>query len=104
MNSVESFEGILRQWAVSTPSVRRVWIFGSVAKENTNPSDLDVAVELDAAEPTLFWMEHAAEWRSKLQALLLIKLQLEYFDRKGSTPTISKGLSDGKRLVYERVS
>jgi len=104
MNSVESFEGILRQWAATAPSVRRVWVFGSVAKGKMSPSDIDVAVELDAAEPTLVWLDNVSEWRSKLQALLPIKLQLEYFDPKGSTPTISKSLSEAKCLIYERAS
>lgn len=75
-----------------------------MAKNKDNPRDLDVAVELDAAEPILFWIDHAPKWRSKLQALLPIPLDLEYFDPQGSTPTISKGLSEAKHLVYERTS
>jgi predicted nucleotidyltransferase len=104
VNSIASFKTALGQWASSDPAVRRVWIFGSVAKGKPNPADLDVAVELEASDPTQYWMDHSTQWRRELQALLPISLQLEYFDPRGSTPTISNGLAEAKCLAYERAS
>jgi predicted nucleotidyltransferase len=104
VNSITEFENILRKWAASASSVRRVWIFGSVAKGKSNPRDLDVAVEIDASEPTQFWIDHASMWRRELEAQLPITLQLEWFDPDGTTPTISRGLAEANRLVYERAS
>jgi predicted nucleotidyltransferase len=104
VNQRAAFENVLVQWAVSASSVRLVWVFGSVAKGKENPGDLDVAVELDAEEPQLFWTDHVSGWRRELQAQLPLKLQLEWFDPHGTTPTISRGLAEGKWLVYERAS
>ena len=104
MNGVTDFEATLKHWATSAASIHRVWIFGSVAKGSPEPRDLDVAVELLAVEPFQLWMSHVAEWRRELQAQLPIKLQLEWFDPNGGTPTIAAGLAEAKRLVYERAS
>ena len=79
-------------------------VFGSVAKGSRNPNDLDVAVELDTRDPVLLWSDNASGWRRELQAQLPIKLQLEWFDPSGGTPTISRGISEGARLIYERAS
>jgi predicted nucleotidyltransferase len=102
-SSVE-FANVLRSWAARESSVRRVWIFGSVAKGSENPRDLDVAVELEAEEPQLLWSDHALRWRRELQSQLPIKLDLEWFAPDGSTPTISKGLAEASSLVYERAT
>jgi len=104
VNGVTEFEATLKNWATSAASVRGVWIFGSVAKGSGEPRDLDVAVELADAEPFQLWMSHVADWRRELQAQLPIKLQLEWFDPDGATPTIAAGLAEAKRLVYERAS
>jgi predicted nucleotidyltransferase len=102
VDSVEQFESVLKEWASSAPSVRRVWVYGNAAKGSANPNDLDVAVELDTSDPVLLWSDRASGWRRELQERLPTKLHLEWFDPDGTTPTISVGLSEGARLIYER--
>ncbi len=104
MSSVARFEGSLRQWATSQAAVRRLWVFGSVVKGAADPSDLDIAVEIDASDPTLFWIDHGTQWQCELQALFPIKVDLVLFEPTGGSPTVAKGLSEAKWLAYERAS
>ena len=109
MRDPEQFGQILRAWALVTPCVRKVSIFGSRAKGTSrSDSDLDVAVELDAigsdASAYVSWFHTKASWRSELQRQLDVTLDLEWFDPAGSTPHVAKGLSEANVVVYERAS
>jgi predicted nucleotidyltransferase len=100
---------VLREWASATPCVRKVWIFGSRAKGTfQDGSDLDVAVQIDPVNPDetpyASWFHEKAEWHAQLQLRLRVKLDLEWFDPNGSTPTIAKALSEGGVVIYERAS
>jgi predicted nucleotidyltransferase len=105
----ERFGHVLRAWALATPCVRKVSIFGSRAKGTSrSDSDLDVAVEIDPVgtdeSAYVSWFHEKGSWHSELQRQLDVKLDLEWFDPAGSTPTIAKGLAEGNVVVYERAS
>jgi len=109
MSDAERYERVLHAWAVATPCVRKVCIFGSRAKGTSRTdSDLDVAVEIDPVgsdeSAYVSWFHLKKSWQTELQGQLPIKLDLEWFDPAGSTPTIAKGLSEAKVVVYERAS
>ena len=110
MTGVESkvTDSIVR-WAAEHPEVCRVWIFGSRAKDTHRPeSDIDIAVELepvgDSEETLTRWIAHADLWRSELRSRVVPKVDLEWFDPDGNTPTIEAGLNEAKVLIYERAS
>ena len=98
----------LKTWASRYDVIRRVWIFGSVARGNAGPnSDLDVAVELfdhDAYDsPTDLWFEYVDTWRKDLAVLFSIPVQLELMDT-GTKEVINPSISRGGRLVYEHAA
>ena len=109
MKDAERYRQVLRAWALATPCVRKVSIFGSWAKGTSrDDSDLDVAVEIDPVgsdeSAYVSWFHEKAPWHTELQQQLDVKLDLEWFDPAGSTPTIAKGLSEANVVVYERAS
>jgi len=63
-----------------------------------------VAIELAHEDSFDQWIRHARQWRDELQQRLNVKLDLEWFDPAGDTPTIAQGLAAGSDLVYERAS
>ena len=99
----------IAQWAAENPEVRRVWVFGSRAKGTHRPdSDIDIAVELepvgDSEETLTRWIAQSDLWESQLQSRVVAKIDLEWFDPDGSTPTVQAGLNVAKVLIYERAS
>jgi predicted nucleotidyltransferase len=110
MTTIESgVADSIARWAAENPEVRRVWVFGSRAKDTHRPdSDIDVAVELepvaDSEETLTRWIAHAEVWKAQLQNLIAPQVDLEWFDPDGGTPNIEAGLNDSKVLVYERAS
>ena len=107
MANPDNDSDVLREWASATPCVRKVWIFGSRATGTfRDNSDLDVAVQIDPInrDETAYasWFHEKGGWQAQLQRQLNVKLDLEWFDPSGSTPTIAKGLSEGSVVIYER--
>jgi len=102
---MEAILAELNRWASDTPTIRRVWIFGSRARGEARPdSDLDVAIELYVLtpheSPTEVWFENAGAWRNEISELFPFRVDLELLD-DSSTPTILSGtLRDGV-LAYE---
>lgn len=99
----------IARWAAEHLEVRRVWLFGSRAKGSHRPdSDVDIAIELepvaDSEETITQWIAHCDSWEAQLQRLSVQKIDLEWFDPDGSTPSIEAGLNEAKVLVYERAS
>jgi predicted nucleotidyltransferase len=107
MNGIENdVQTTLADWAARTPTVRRVWVFGSRARGTHRPdSDIDIAVELepvaDSEETLLVWMANSEKWRSQLQDRISMPVDLEWFDPNGGTGTIRAALDEAKTLVYE---
>ena len=92
--------------------VKRVYLFGSRVRGDFRPdSDIDIAVELD---PKAFsgaddssglatWMFESNAWKTELQSLIPLRVQLERYHR-AQTPTVGKGLARSSELVYEKAT
>ncbi len=107
--ALEKEKEALRSWAEKKPCIRRVLIYGSHCKGMQHDgSDLDVAVELDPlpgdSGPFATWIGEAEKWRRELIPLVGNRLQLEWHDLHGKTPTVSGGLKECCLLVYERAT
>jgi len=98
----------IAQWAAERPEVRRVWVFGSRVKVTHHPESIDIAVELepvgDSEETLTRWIAYADLWKSQLQSRVDSRVDLEWFDPDGSTPTITAERIEAKVLIYERVT
>lgn len=98
---------LIAAWAKTHPEIQRVFLYGSRIRGNHRlDSDLDVAVEIEAAENDsdafTTWMCDQSEWTAELQRMFPYKIHLEWHDLLGTTPTISKGLEDGSQLVFQK--
>lgn len=98
----------VRKWAAQRPFVRKVYFFGSrVTGKQSSSSDLDIAIEFDPISNDrncdTTWICEGQQWAEELQERLPWRVQLEYHDPNGSTPTVSRGLEAGNIVVYERV-
>jgi predicted nucleotidyltransferase len=99
----------IARWAADNPEVRRVWVFGSRANDTYHTdSDIDIAVELepvgDSEETLTRWIARSDLWESQLQSQVAPKVDLDWFDPDGNTPTVAAGLNEAKVLIYERVN
>lgn len=107
MSDLENAKEALRSWAKQRPFVRRLWIFGSRSRDaQPEGSDLDVAIDFDAADTDedcgTTWACEGDKWQAELQSVLPWRLDLEWYDPAGSTPTIAAGIADGGVLIYQR--
>ena len=99
----------VRKWAAQQPFLRKVYFFGSrVAGNHSGSSDLDIAIEFDPIgnyrNCDTTWICEGDQWAKELQELLPWRVQLEYHDPAGSTPTVSRGLEERNIVVYERAT
>ena len=105
----DKFIRALRLWAGDKPFIRRVFIFGSRAKNTyTEDSDLDIAIEFEKFENDsnhlATWITESGAWKKELEALIpAIKIDLQWHDPSGSTKTIDKGIKDGSIKIYEKL-
>jgi predicted nucleotidyltransferase len=108
MNELVRVKRPLRSWGEAKTFVRRLWIYGSRAKDLHRPeSDLDVAIEFDpndGEDCLTTWTFEGDAWQRELQGSLPWRLQLEWYDPDGSTPRIERGIRDGGILVYQRAT
>jgi predicted nucleotidyltransferase len=100
----------IANWAARKPLIKRVFIFGSrVRGDNRADSDIDIAVELDAAEfqgtdesgGLATWMFETKGWKEELQRFVPYRVQLERYHPE-QTPTVASGLERSSALVYEK--
>jgi hypothetical protein len=99
----------LRRWATATPSVKRMWIYGSRAAgtqrpdDDPNPSDLDIAVDIDEMperDSDTFRRGRFADWRTEVQAIVApYHLHLEIY--LGS-PGVKESVDACSLLFYQR--
>jgi predicted nucleotidyltransferase len=95
----------IREWARKEPLVKKVYIFGSRAREDYNEdSDLDIAIEINKlpydTDVKTTWIQEKKRLVEGISILLpSLKLQLELLDNK-QTPTILLGVRQSSILVY----
>ena len=100
---------VVAEWAATQPLVLRAWLFGSRVRGEERPdSDIDVAIEVQALPTdsdayTTFACESDL-LRASLQALLPIKVDLQWYGSIGETPTIHAGLQRSSLLAYSASS
>jgi predicted nucleotidyltransferase len=99
----------IRTWAAGQPDIARVYLFGSRIRgccKDGGPvrddSDLDVAVELTAADEEAAyqrWWDVEDSWRDQLQSLLSWPLHLQWYHPTG-TPTVCRHVADCHEVIY----
>ena len=103
----ESTKAIIRDWARTWPNVNRVFIFGSVARGDPNPSDLDIAVEVTPGpgdgSPTAAWFDSDSYVPKLKEALSGLPYELDVqpvdFD---SDDIVGPGVERDGILIYQR--
>jgi predicted nucleotidyltransferase len=100
-----SIAAIVAQWAESQPLVIKAWIFGSrVRGTSRQDSDVDVAIEVAAlpgdSGPLTTFMFAADDLRRSIQAMLPLKVDLQWYGGPVETPTIHAGLQQSSIVVY----
>ena len=83
--------------------VKRLFIFGSLAKGNFNSeSDIDLIVEIEEEDPIKRGELLIALW-NKLESLFNRKVDL-LTSKKISNPFLMREIERSKQLIYERAS
>lgn len=98
---------MLREWAKRTSCVNVVHLFGSRVRGDFRPdSDLDIALEISPKEGDenafTTWISEAAKWCAEIQKYTPVKIQLEWLDRSGKTPTVLAGVHESGLMIYLR--
>ena len=104
--NLDEIKIIVGQWAAENALVRKVYIFGSRARDDFRAdSDLDIAIQVNQAPQDgseySTWFYFSQELKESLQLLLPYTLQLEWYDPIG-TPTVHLGILESSILVYEQ--
>ena len=106
IKNIKSEVNIIRQWALRNKLIRKVYIFGSFAKEKADSnSDLDIAIMFNKqrgdTDKYTTWICEGQKWSEQLQLLIQLKVHLEWYEPV-QTPIIHKGIQSGIYLIYER--
>ena len=102
----EKLKAIIEKWAAENSLIKRAYIFGSRARDDWRlDSDLDIALEFhsinEVDEMAIFLLEKQELINSLKQKIPYYRLQIEWHDRKGGTPNISKAIKESSILVYD---
>ncbi|WP_186123807.1 nucleotidyltransferase family protein [Burkholderia gladioli] len=103
-SDVQSAAAAISRWAATKPIIRRVFIFGSRARDDFREnSDLDVAIEIDGVNGNALatWMFDTKPWYAEISALAPFEIDLEFFDEE-ETPTIKAAIRRSSVLIYKR--
>jgi len=104
--NISKIKRIIQEWAEKHSLIRRIYIFGSRAREDFNEkSDLDIAIEFfKCSRDENLWVTgffETHELRNGLQKVLPnYKLHLEHFHTT-RTPHIEMGVKRSSILIYE---
>ncbi|SEH05401.1 nucleotidyltransferase family protein [Candidatus Venteria ishoeyi] len=79
-----------------TRPVARVWLFGSVARGESEPGDIDLLLELDKGV-SLFDFT-----RFKLELEAVLNKKVDLVSSNGVSPHIKPFIDQDKQLIYER--
>jgi predicted nucleotidyltransferase len=102
---IELIKRIVAEWAKSEPLIKKVYIFGSRARDNCREdSDLDIAIEIkklpyDTDVLSTWINEKEGLERRLLELLPSLTLQLELIDIE-QTPTVLSAIKQSSILVY----
>jgi predicted nucleotidyltransferase len=109
MSTTDPIENAVCTWAESLPKVRRVWLFGSRAKNmHREDSDVDIAVELDTSllrdeDPFTHWMFENKQMLATLQPLIANPIDFQLY-QIGGTPHVVSYVAETGVLLYEKSS
>jgi predicted nucleotidyltransferase len=110
---VTNLAAIVSDWAANEPLVRRVYLFGSRARKTARPeSDIDLAIlhntdsrVLGTCDPSLAhwmtWEDHCDRWRTDIQALLKLPVDVQQIDRE-SRKIVIPALKQCRICLYRR--
>ena len=89
MNLTEHRQWIIKEWALRTPHVQEVRLFGSRAKGTAKPdSDIDLAMTVDGDSPGTVLGNYFAlgeRWQEQLAELLEAKVHVALYNDPGSS-------------------
>lgn len=96
---------IVATWAASEPLVRTAFLYGSVARNESEPSDVDVAIRLNPesgdAHENSGWGFESPGLRDRLQDLLPLQVQLELYDPNDVSDIVRSGIDADGIVVYD---
>lgn len=76
----ENVVEVLRNWASKNEDVQEVYLYGSFARGNPNPNDLDVAIKSrllpESTDPDTCLIAGASDWKIEISKLLEIEPEL----------------------------
>lgn len=105
--TIDAIKRAVCTWAKSSPKVRRVWLFGSRAKNtHREDSDIDIAIELDSTllrgeDPFTHWMFESKPMLAALQPLLAGKIDFQLY-QSGGTPHVVSYVAENSVLLYDK--
>lgn len=95
----------IKEWAVSSPSVAAVYIYGSRARGSGRPySDLDLAILVNASDGNHLsdWIENASRWRRELgKRLNRIEVHLKLGNVEAG-PLVATAVARDGILIFAR--
>ena len=99
-----NWASVIRDWAGTKSRISRIFVFGSRAKGNARPtSDLDIGVLISGEDPDerlLYTMDNTNNWKSELNALLPVSVDLQ-FAEPVSDYVVWPAIQDHGILVYQ---
>ena len=105
---IDRFHPAINRWALSFPSIRRVWLYGSRVKGNARPdSDLDVAVEIDpqafrGQPPFAWWIFESTAMKTALAPLISVAPDVQQY--LPSNLAVFSAVAEHGILVYEKAT
>jgi predicted nucleotidyltransferase len=111
----EEIEEAIYEWASRHSSVKKAWLFGSVLKGKPNPSDIDVAIEVqwspelncsegvfNAWEPHNQYAAVTELVEESLRKVLPVDLDLNHYFSETHNPTTHEALTACSVQIYPR--
>lgn len=86
MTDIQIIKNLVSSWAISFPEVRRVWLFGSRAKNTYQAeSDIDIAIEIEVTNPDhetpyAHWICERENMAATLRTKIPLQIDLQFYD------------------------